>query len=397
MSLWLRDRECAWPVGRIKDHVELINGWPFESSRFNSTVGTPVIRIRDLLKSKTETFYDGEVLEHVMVRDGDLIVGMDGDFNGALWQGGPAALNQRLCLLRARQTVDQRFLAYFISIPLRTINDVTYFTTVKHLSSVDLLNERMPLPRLSEQRVIADFLDAETARIDALIAKKHRMRELLQERFLATIDEMTKELEAIPLLRVAVVTYGLGQPPPVSEDGVPILRATNISQGIITSKGLIRARLEDLPLERAPLLKAGEILVVRSGAYTGDSALITEAWEGAAPGYDLRVTPTSVDSRFLALQMLGRRFLDQVDLAKGRAAQPHLNAEELGRIKVMVASDRVEATIGETLHSLDQQRRALEDLLIRQIDLLAEHRQALITAAVSGELNVAESIAEAAS
>ena|ERR1035437_5112120 len=79
----------------------------------------------------------------------------------------------------------------------------------------------------------------------------------------------------------ARVDYGLGQPPALSETGIPILRATNVTRGKITSDGLIYAAKADLPLDRAPLLREGEILVVRSGAYTGDSALITNAWAGS--------------------------------------------------------------------------------------------------------------------
>lgn len=90
------------------------------------------------------------------------------------------------------------------------------------------------------------------------------------------------------LKHVARVSYGLGQPPALSDAGIPIIRATNILKGKITADDLIFAAKADLPLDRAPLLRRGEILVVRSGAYTGDSALITDPWEGSAPGYDLR-------------------------------------------------------------------------------------------------------------
>jgi len=186
------------------------------------------------------------------------------------------------------------------------------------------------------------------------------------------------------------VTYGLGQPPPLSQSptDVPIIRATNVFRGRIDADDLIRAKVEDLPLGRAPLLSFGEILVVRSGAYTGDSALVTRDWVGSAPGYDLRVTPTATDSQLLAMQMLGRRFLDQVDIAKGRAAQPHLNAEDLGDVVVMTASASREKTVATNLVALDQSRRDTVDTVERQVRLLVERRQALITAAVTGQLDI---------
>jgi type I restriction enzyme S subunit len=154
----------------------------------------------------------------------------------------------------------------------------------------------------------------------------------------------------------SLVSYGLGQPPPLSESGVPILRATNIARGKFTSDGLIFAAKHDLPLDRAPLLKEGEILVVRSGAYTGDSALVTNAWSGSSPGYDLRVSPVCAHPAYIAYCLLSKAALDQVDLAKARAAQPHLNAEDLGDVVI-------------SLPPVDEQRR-IADFLDIETDRL---------------------------
>lgn len=195
-------------------------------------------------------------------------------------------------------------------------------------------------------------------------------------------------MNSVRLKHVAEVRYGLGQPPPAAEEGVPILRATNIERGRINADGLIFASLSDLPIDRAPLLRAGEILVVRSGAYTGDSALVTVKWEGSAPGYDLRLTPRSIDARFLAYQMLGSRVLDQIDLAKGRAAQPHLNAEDLGNVEVTTSSVAQERAIADYLDAETSRIDELKEALSHQIELLTERRQALITAAVTGQIEI---------
>ncbi|MBK5222305.1 MAG: restriction endonuclease subunit S [Acidimicrobiia bacterium] len=170
---------------------------------------------------------------------------------------------------------------------------------------------------------------------------------------------------AVPLKRIARITYGLGQPPPLTDSGVPILRATNIERGRIVSKDLIFAAAEDLPLQRTPLLDAGEVLVVRSGAYTGDSALVTEQWAGSAPGYDLRLTPMSaIKPRFLAYSLLGQVAAHSIAVAKNRAAQPHLNAEDLGMVPIV-------------LHRLEEQQRIADypDAETSRIDeLIAEQR-----------------------
>ena len=54
-SLWAAGVGSVWPLARLKDHVDLVNGYPFAAERFNATVGTPLVRIRDLLKGSTAT------------------------------------------------------------------------------------------------------------------------------------------------------------------------------------------------------------------------------------------------------------------------------------------------------------------------------------------------------
>jgi type I restriction enzyme S subunit len=158
-------------------------------------------------------------------------------------------------------------------------------------------------------------------------------------------------------------------------------------RGKIASAGLIFADLKDLPLDRAPLLKPGEILVVRSGAYTGDSALITDEWTGAAPGYDLRVTPLAgSDPRFLAYTLLSTRALDEMKLASSRAAQPHLNAEELGEVTVDACTLQEQRAIVDFLDRETARIDALIDTKQQLGILLSERRKETISFGIRGLL-----------
>lgn len=151
---------------------------------------------------------------------------------------------------------------------------------------------------------------------------------------------------------------------------------------------MIRARVEDLPLDRAPLLTLGEILVVRSGAYTGDSAMIAPEWVGSAPGYDLRITPGSEsDARFMAYTLLGSRARDQIGLAKSRAAQPHLNAEDLGNVDVLHAPVSVQRAIADYLDRETTQIDALITAKRRMVELLEERLRAARTGLVVDRTN----------
>jgi hypothetical protein len=294
--------------------------------------------------------------------------------------------------LRPMPDVSPRFACYVLASLYTngvTRSAIKQTTGIQNLDLGTFLSVRVPRFPLPMQRAIADYLDVETERIDALLARKRHMIGLLWERHMSNVSASSSSVGSlVPLKRVARVRYGLGQPPPSSPDGVPIIRATNIDRGRITPRDLIRAELGDLPLDRAPLLREGEILVVRSGALTGDSALVTAEWAGCAPGYDLRVTPSLIDSGFLAHQMLASEVLGQILIARTRAAQPHLNAEDLGQVLVRSAGRSAERVIAGRLDSSRGHADAVAERLLSQTRLLVEHRQTLITAAVTGELEV---------
>jgi len=122
------------PLG---DHVTLLSGFAFKSSEFNDEgIGLPVIRIRDVVRGRSETYYSGEYAEKFVVQEGDTLIGMDGEFNIARWASTPALLNQRVC--RVTETsgeLDEDYLRRFLAVTLKEIERVTPFVTVKHLST----------------------------------------------------------------------------------------------------------------------------------------------------------------------------------------------------------------------------------------------------------------------
>jgi type I restriction enzyme S subunit len=119
------------------------------SSRlFNSKgVGMPLLRMRDVLSDRTEAHYDGPYNEHEIVEPGDLIIGMDGEFNCARWVGPRALLNQRVCRVNfMTHAVNRDFVFFALPGYLRAINAATPSVTVKHLSSKSVADIPLPLP-----------------------------------------------------------------------------------------------------------------------------------------------------------------------------------------------------------------------------------------------------------
>jgi len=139
-----------WEKVKLGDQIEILSGFAFESQRFNGDIGTPLIRIRDVGRDFSETYYDGDFDTKFLIQVGDLLVAMDGEFRVSEWKGANALLNQRVCKVTPRNTkkLDKRYLLYFLPFELKKIEDRTAFVTVKHLSVKDINSISIPLPPL---------------------------------------------------------------------------------------------------------------------------------------------------------------------------------------------------------------------------------------------------------
>ena len=137
----------GWRIAGLHDVSEVSFGYPFRSNRFNTDgIGVPVIRIRDILSGRSDTYSDEPFDDRYNVVDGDLLVGMDGFFHTALWSGGPAALNQRVTRLRPLNGVSQTWLLRAVYSNIKHLEATISGTTVAHLSARDLKAMRVILP-----------------------------------------------------------------------------------------------------------------------------------------------------------------------------------------------------------------------------------------------------------
>lgn len=180
----LLGKHASWERVCLRDVAEVLNGYPFESNLFQSSNGMPLIRIRDVQTGSTNTFFTGEFDSQFLVNPGELLVGMDGDFNSARWKSKPSLLNQRVCKL----TVDGRFYSdrlLELVLPgfLAAIHAETSSVTVKHLSSRSIQEIELPLPPAAEQTRIVEKLEELLSGLDAGVAElKAAQKKLVQYR-----------------------------------------------------------------------------------------------------------------------------------------------------------------------------------------------------------------------
>jgi len=189
-----------WEQVELGKVLEVQNGYAFDSKLFNDNQeGIPLIRIRDVNSGFSNTFYSGEFDSKFLVNDGDLLVGMDGDFKTTIWNHGTALLNQRVCRLQNFKTIDKKYVYYLIQSELSRIQNETYAVTVKHISSSQIQGIKIPLPPLKVQEQIVAELDGYAAIISG--AKQ------IVENWKPRID-VDPEWEIKPLGSVAEVISG---------------------------------------------------------------------------------------------------------------------------------------------------------------------------------------------
>lgn len=228
-------------------------GFPFDSAKFSDSNGMPLIRIRDVVRGYSETYTTEEYKSEYIVHENDLLIGMDGEFNIAKWGKTPALLNQRVCRLAPKDSIDKDYLFYFMPIALKRIEEKTPFVTVKHLSAKELNKIEIPVLSLEEQRKIAETL----SKVDELIAFREqqlaKLDELVKARFVEMFGDVLLNSMQWPektLENMADIVSGITKGRKTAEadlQEVPYMAVSNVKDGYIdwtTVKTILATRQE---------------------------------------------------------------------------------------------------------------------------------------------------------
>lgn len=304
-----------WRHANLGEHVEILSGFAFDSKLFSDSGGVPLIRIRDVVRGRTETRYIGNYDSRFVTQTGDLLIGMDGDFNRALWSSEPALLNQRVCKITASaETLDQRYLYHFLPGALLEIWHQTPFATVKHLSVKGIRAIKIPLPPLGEQRRIAAILD----KADELRSKRRQAIAHLDALTQSIFHSMFGAFQRSNVLSDAVSDLVGGKNLVGADDSTNSYRVLKISA--VTSGRYIESESKPLPVDYAParnhLVRTGDVLISRANTaeLVGASALVN-ATNGTTmlPDKLWRAVPApGIAPRFLVAALQTRETRDQI-------------------------------------------------------------------------------------
>ncbi len=167
--------------------------YAFDSAYFTeNSCYPPLARIRDVKRGYSETYYSGGYSEEYILASGDLLVGMDGDFNIARWKCDGELLNQRVCRLLAKKGTNEEYLRFAMMKVLKEIERRTAFVTVKHLSAKELNKLQLVVPDLSTQNKVAEIL----SRLEKIIGLRRqelkRLDDLIKARFVELFGDPIK-------------------------------------------------------------------------------------------------------------------------------------------------------------------------------------------------------------
>ena len=255
-------------------------GFPFDSAKFSDSNGMPLIRIRDVVRGYSETYTTEEYKSEYIVHENDLLIGMDGEFNIAKWGKTPALLNQRVCRLAPKDSIDKDYLFYFMPIALKRIEEKTPFVTVKHLSAKELNKIEIPVLSLEEQRKIAETL----SKVDELIAFREQQLAKLDELVKAQFVEMfgdinvnNKKWMTYPLGELCTIVRG-GSPRPIERylgGTIPWIKIGDATTGENIYLNSTKEYIIQEGVKKSRMIKAGSLIFANCGVSLGFARIIT--------------------------------------------------------------------------------------------------------------------------
>lgn len=338
----------SWEIVKLDSCVNILSGFAFKSNCFNSNQeGMPLIRIRNVVESKIETYYSGEYDDQYLIKKGDLLVGMDGDFNRQKWNNEPALLNQRVCKITPiSEKINASYLYHLLPKELDRIHAITPCVTVKHLSVQKIKDIELILPSLPEQQRIADILD----KAEAITQKRAQVLTLCDEFLRATFLDMFGDPVSNPKgwevdrLKNLTSKIGSGSTPRGGKEsyldsGMTLVRSLNVYDDEFVRRGL--AFISEAQADKLSnvALKADDILLNITGASVCRCSMMDNSLLPARVNQHVCIIrPNGIDNLFLLHLLISKSYKRKLmTLAtSGGATREALTKEDITELGIIV-------------------------------------------------------------
>lgn len=415
---WLGAIPIAWKPTPLKHLAEFANGCVFKPGSWSES-GTPIIRIENLNGSDSFNFYNGDVDQKNHVVEGDLLFGWSGNrgtsFGPYLWRRkGTYFLNQHIFRIVDAKCVRGWLFWCLKAVTTHVEDQATGIIGMVHVTKGDLGAVKVPVPSAEEQSAIADLLDRETGKIEALIAAQEMLLALLAEKRQAVISravtcglkpnsQMKKSgvpwLGDVPTNWVVcsikrmtlVITDGAHVSPEIEGGVYDFVSTKDVSDSGIDYDGALktsRASYDYLVRTGCKPLR-GDVLFSKDGTI-GRTVVVDEEREFVVASSLIIIRPdaTVLDSLFLHYLCQSTVVRQQVESFVKGAGLPRLSIQNLTKVLGIFPSLSEQHAIAQFLKGSEKKWSALKATAERAIALLEERRSALISAAVTGKIDV---------
>lgn len=398
---WLGEVPEHWSIVQFKQFVDIQNG--SDHKHIEQAEGYPVLGSGGIFAYASDFLYNGE----------SVLLGRKGTIDKPLHVTGRFWTVDTMYWTKINSNASGRFTYYLaLTIPF------DYYSTNTALPSMtkgNLNSHLVSRPPLEEQTLIAAFLDSETAKIDALIAEQQRLISLLAEKRQAIIShavakglnpdvsmkpsgvkwmggEVPAHWDLLPLRRVInkFVDYR-GKTPSICETGIPLVTASTVRDGKIEhsrAPSYITQETYDKWMVRG-FPDIGDVVFTTEGATFGETGRIVDATVALAQRLILfKVNPNKLSKGFLFYHFIsdfGRA--EQWSNTTGTTVFG-IKASKLKATKIILPPLTEQKEIERHIERETKLFIEAESMASQAIKLLQERRIALISAAVTGKINV---------
>lgn len=420
-SAWLREAPTSWKYSPLWPHFHVIEdraGSRADTLELLSVSQSLGVLPRSAISDKEPRADDLSNYRHCQA--GDIVVNRMSAYQGAVGVSPQEGIvSPDYLVLRCTEVLRPNFLVHLLKsagvigeivLRLRGIGSPGAGTVrTPRIGAWELGRISVPLPSVQGQDAILLALDRETAQIDDLIGKQERLIELLAEKRQAIITH--------------AVTKGLDPTAPTKPSGVPWLgdvpehwSVRKFSQVTFISGGQVDPRVE--PWARMLLIapnhvesgtgkilyressadqgadsgkyfvKAGEVIYSKIRPYLRKVVIAPEDCLCSADMYGINAAPGMMSNRFLQELMLSQPFTDFTADSSARVAMPKINRESLAQGFLWYPPRNEQDQILAYIDRESESTAQLQNRAKTFIELLRERRSALISAAVTGKINV---------
>jgi type I restriction enzyme S subunit len=438
---WIGQVPVHWGVERLKVSVKTCRNGIWGNEPNGNEDDIPCVRVADFDRTQLEVQHEVPTIRNVTEKEqlnrtlskGNLLIEKSGGGDNqpvgcvVLYNSTHKAVcSNFVAKIELAPKMDPSFWRYVHSAAYSirlTIGSINQTSGIQNLDQDRYFNERSAYPPLNEQILIAKFLEIETAKIDLLVTEQGKLIELLKEKRQAVISHsvtkglnpnVNKKESGNSWLNEVPTNWIVGRLKHIKSkeknsfvDGpfgsnlksehfieggdVYVIESNFATQGLLELENLKTISFKHFETIDRSEVRSGDIVIAKIGAQYGKSSILPNIDKRAVvSGNSLKLTVNQavVDVNFVNWFLVNLKSLGVIEDIVNATAQPALSLGELNNLPMLIPPLKEQQLIVEYLEVALNKFQSLIDEANTNINLLKERRSALITASVTGQIDV---------